>query len=107
MMEKAEVGIHEAGFCGDFCGKCPNYPQTCAGCIPELHHDCHFVRCRQEKGIDHCGLCVQFPCQKLNEFVPDDRPGCSPGYHIMNLRARVTSGTEVWLNKQRGEWKEG
>lgn len=103
MTDETEINIQEAAFCGDFCGKCPNYLQDCRGCIPQDHGDCHFVRCCQEKGIEHCGLCVEFPCQKLNEFVPDDRPGCPPGYHIMNLRARVTIGTKAWLEGQREE----
>jgi hypothetical protein len=95
-----KIDIHAAGFCGDFCGKCPNYPVECRGCVPEGHQDCHFVHCCLDKGIEHCGLCVEFPCQRLRTFVPDDRPESPPGYHIMNLRARLTMGTEAWLEGQ-------
>jgi len=101
-----KIDIYAAGFCGDFCGKCPNYPNDCLGCIPQDHEDCHFVRCCLDKAIEHCGLCEQFPCQKLSTFVPDDRPRCPPGYHIMNLRARLTIGTSAWLEGQRQEWKD-
>jgi hypothetical protein len=95
----------EAAFCGDYCGKCPNYPIPCAGCIPSLLADCHFVKCGLEKRIEHCGLCDQFPCQKLIEFVPDDRPGCPPGYHVENLRLRASLGTDSWLESQRSRWR--
>ncbi len=87
----------EAAFCGDYFGKCPNYPDECRGCIPPLHMDCYFVKCCLDKRIAHCGYCEDSPCQKLSEFVPDDRPGCPPGYHVENLRLRMRIGTEAWL----------
>jgi hypothetical protein len=106
MPDPIEVNIHAAAFCGDFCGKCPNYLHTCAGCIPDHHQECYFVRCCQSKGIEHCGYCEDFPCQRLGTFVPDDRPECPPGYHIMNLRARLTMGTAAWLRQQRKMWAD-
>jgi len=104
MREVPDSNIHEAGSCGDFCGKCPNYRYDCQGCVPRKHPECHFVRCCQEKTIEHCGSCVDFPCEKLSTFVPEDRPGYPPGYHIMNLRARLTMGTAAWLAQQRKMW---
>lgn len=94
----------EAGFCGDFCGKCPNYPGECRGCVPDEHMDCFFVRCCLEKGLEHCGACEDFPCKKLGDFVPDDRPGCEPGYHLDSLRERSSLGTDAWLRRQREKW---
>lgn len=93
-----------AGFCGDYCGKCPNYPGRCGGCVASEHPDCHFVSCCLERGIEHCGLCEEFPCRKLREFVPDDRPGCEPGYHIKELKKRSSVGTATWLDGQRRKW---
>jgi hypothetical protein len=93
-----------AGFCGDYCGKCPNYSDTCAGCLPANHPDCRFVTCCLERGIEHCGLCEKFPCRDLREFVPDDRPGCEPGYHIEGLMGRSSKGTAAWLEDQRRKW---
>jgi hypothetical protein len=97
----------EAGFCGDYCGKCPNYPAQCQGCIPSDHMDCHFVACCLEKRIEHCGLCENFPCETLAEFVPDDKPECPPGYHIAELRRRSQIGTGAWLERSRSKWKRG
>lgn len=93
-----------AGFCGDYCGKCPNYPGTCTGCHPADHPDCHFIRCCLSRGIEHCGLCTVFPCSRLVSFVPDDSPGCPPGYHIANLRERAAKGTPRWIEIQRARW---
>jgi len=98
------MAYSEVGFCGDYCGKCPNYPDECQGCIPSAHMDCHFVSCCLQKKIEHCGFCEDFPCKKLSKFVPDDRPECPPGYHIENLRIRKTIGTKDWLAKQQAKW---
>jgi hypothetical protein len=100
------LNTHEAGCCGDFCGKCPDYPDQCAGCIPTDHMDCYFVKCCVERSLEHCGFCGDFPCKRLRDFVPDDRPGCAPGYHIEELRRRKTVGTETWLGTQREKWKD-
>ena len=95
-----------AGSCGDYCGKCPNWPEECKGCIPEDHGDCRFVRCCTERRIEHCGLCADFPCAELAAFCPDDRPGCPTGYHIENLKARAEMGTANWLERERKKWPD-
>jgi ferredoxin len=100
-----EVNLFEAGFCGDYCGKCPNYPNDCHGCIPDNHMNCHFVKCCLNKSIEHCGFCNDFPCNTLSNFVPDDRPECPAGYHVRNLSARKTLGTQAWLQTQHKKWK--
>lgn len=99
------MGSTEAAFCGDYCGKCPKYLDDCRGCISTDHSNCYFVKCCLKKGIEHCGLCMDFPCEKLREFVPDDRSECPRGYHIENLRIRKTVGTEKWLKLQKIKWK--
>ena len=95
----------DATYCGDWCGKCPNYPARCPGCIPCIHPDCYFVKCCIQKGIEHCGLCENLPCEKLSTFVPDDRKGCYAGYHIDELRSRCQLGTDRWLLLQEAKWK--
>ena len=94
----------EAGACGDFCGKCPNFPGSCRGCVPEDHQECHFVACCGPKGLEHCGLCPQFPCERLVAFVPDDRESRPRGYHIEALKERTRIGTKAWLEQQRRRW---
>ena len=66
---------------------------------------CEMRKCCLEKGIGHCGFCGLLPCKELAEFVPDDRPGCEPGYHIRELRRRVEIGTEAWLKEQQDKWE--
>jgi len=96
---------HTATYCGDWCGKCPNYSTKCPGCIPCIHPDCHFVKCCLAKGIEHCGFCEELPCDKLRSFVPDDRNGCYAGYHIDALKSRRELGLEKWLLLQEATWE--
>gem|GEM_PF-1147868 len=102
--KRGNVNITDAGFCGDYCCKYPNYSAECQGCAPEKHEDCHFVQCCLEREIEHCGFCSDFPCMRLIQFCPDDRPGCPQGYHIDNLRARAKMGTIAWLEAQQERW---
>ena len=97
-------GTYLAGFCGDFCGKCPNYPKECQGCIPSLHEECSFTQCCMKQSLEHCGLCSNFPCETLVAFVPDDRPECPPGYHIRNLTERMSMGTASWIESEKRRW---
>ncbi len=62
------MGSTEAAFCWDYCGKCPNYLDDCRGCISTDHSNCYFVKCCLEKGIEHCGFCMDFPCEKLESL---------------------------------------
>lgn len=93
-----------AASCCDYCGKCPNNPNKCPGCNMETHPEYYFLKCCTQKAIDHCGLCSEFPCEKLASFIPDDRAECPKGYHMANLRRRVQIGTELWLEEQEKIW---
>lgn len=93
-----------AGACGDWCGKCPNYPENCEGCGPKKT-DCYFINCLSLRFLEHCGECPEFPCQRLSSFVPDDRPGYPPGYHIESLKRRKEIPLSQRLKKQEEYWK--
>ena len=95
---------HLTCFCGDYCGKCPNYIIRCPGCLPDPTRECYFIDCCMKKNIAHCGLCDAFPCQQLRDFVPDDRPGCAKGYHIESLKRRAEIGDDKWLAEQKEIW---
>lgn len=60
--------------CGCYCGGCPNFlrdKNNCSGAginISKCEKCKTFHLCCQEKGISHCYLCDEFPCQKLKSF---------------------------------------
>lgn len=98
------MSLLKAGFCGDYCGKCENYPEHCKGCNPVVHSSCEFIKCCMEHGVAHCGFCDDFPCDKISNFVPDDSPCSEKGYHLKNLEDRIRMGTKQWVKLQENLW---
>lgn len=59
--------------CGIVCSEC-GYKEkmNCAGCLcidrPFWGESCPIKACCESKKIEHCGVCIQFPCDLLNQF---------------------------------------
>jgi hypothetical protein len=90
-----------AAVCGRYCGACDAYQAgLCCGCGYELGRtrrgECAvFQCCILERGLEHCGLCVDFPCQVfVSNAPPVDVVRC---YSALRLRAEV--GTSAWLDE--------
>jgi hypothetical protein len=77
--------------CGLDCQAC-NYrsPTQCPGCPAAggnmLWGECPLAKCCIGKGLEHCGTCEQFPCERLNAFAFDKEHGDN-GRRIENLRS--------------------
>ncbi|MBO4473896.1 MAG: histidine phosphatase family protein [Clostridiales bacterium] len=65
--------------CGEFCIGCAKKEAgACPGCIegdgvvPEWSDSgrCRIHACTREHGVQFCGLCAQFPCEKIPELIP-------------------------------------
>lgn len=60
--------------CGEFCGTCSyhtgNKQPYCPGCNvvkgKPFWGECKIFECINKHGIEHCGLCEEFPC---DEFI--------------------------------------
>lgn len=74
--------MHESR-CGVCCESCERKEQVnCRGCLkmerPFWGGDCQVKRCCEERSLDHCGICPDFPCEmQLNmgkEFGYDPEP---------------------------------
>jgi hypothetical protein len=54
------------GACGIACYKCPLYlKDKCKGCSIDIPEDiCPLPKCAQEKGVNSCFECKEFPCDK-------------------------------------------
>lgn len=66
--------------CGLLCSECAYREQmNCAGCVhiqkPFWGDSCPVKSCCEEKGLEHCGLCEEFPCGLLNQFAYDKQQG--------------------------------
>ncbi len=110
-----------APVCGIYCGECGFLGRQCPGCgnvegkpfwalempggVCPLH-DC----CRNQKRLEHCGLCDEFPCNPFLDLrdpnMTDDEFAASLNMRKCNLTARTQVGTEKWLaektSQQRG-----
>jgi hypothetical protein len=78
--------------------------QSCPGCKLDKHgSDCEIRECAKSKELDHCGLCSDFPCDKITEFNND-----GVLHHaevIENLTMLRDSGEEQWLSVQEQKWR--
>lgn len=74
-------------FCGIDCNECKNYRQNvnCQGCIDEcvMLDDCPSRTCAINKGFNHCGQCLEFPCATLQQFYHDGNPKHYQAYENM------------------------
>jgi hypothetical protein len=106
--------LHLAPVCGIHCGGCEYLGTTCAGCgrvegkpfwtsqVPGgvcPLHDC----CRNGKGLEHCGLCAEFPCATFlslrDPSMSDAQFEASLERRKAALLRRVEVGTGAWLRE--------
>lgn len=94
-----------AAACGAYCGGCESYAGSeCCGCGYQLGQTCHgecavFVCCVGERGLEHCGLCPDLPCQV---YLAHAEP-LAVARHYRALVRRAEMGTQAWLAEQRQE----
>ena len=75
--------------CGINCDECEYKEKVnCPGCIAAKGQmfwgKCELAMCCVEKGLQHCGQCSEFPCDKLREYSYDKEHGDN-GQRIRNL----------------------
>jgi hypothetical protein len=93
-----------AARCGIYCGECEYREKTnCPGCVQARGSPfwgaCRVAECCLANGLDNCGLCDEFPCDKLKEFAYDEEQGDN-GERIRNLEAWKRAGFESWLESR-------
>jgi hypothetical protein len=119
------------GVCGLYCGACYHYRAAfaegkhiieqairqgrsmkgfiCMGCRSQvlcIHPGCsrcEIRACAEGKNLIHCGLCSEFPCDRLKDFRGDGRL-----HHqdvLVNLVRLIEIGPEPWLVEQSQRWE--
>ncbi len=92
-----------AAVCGRYCGECDAFQDgICLGCGYQLGQtrrgECQLVQCCVvEFGLEHCGLCQDFPC----ELFISQAPPLDAARRYCALRHRADVGTLAWLD----EWE--
>jgi hypothetical protein len=112
------------GYCGDYCGACPNMVASeaatkhadlkCYGCKRTRPNGkkpgCQIRACAIQKGVQHCAACKEYPCKKLRDYHTRSRSKNDkdkPGYTWLaayNLERIKAVGVEKWLAEQRERW---
>lgn len=79
------------GRCGFYCGCCPDCVKgTCEGCVPAHREgDCFTRDCVEQRGLELCPRCPEFPCEGLF------------------CRVHATVLDRDWLNWKRREREDG
>jgi hypothetical protein len=91
-----------AAVCGRFCGSCDAVQDgICFGCGYQLGRtrrgECAlFQCCIAVRGLEHCGLCADFPCQLFLSHAPP----LDVARRYRALRRRAEIGTIPWLDEQ-------
>jgi hypothetical protein len=119
------------GVCGLYCGACYHYRAsfydserlseaaarrgcdpggfTCQGCRSDMLYihpgcaRCKIRACADERGVVHCGLCTEFPCDRIKAFQSDGRV-----HHrdvLIELESLRAKGADKWLVEQAQRWK--
>jgi hypothetical protein len=94
-----------AAVCGRLCEFCDGYLDgPCRGCGYQLGEtrrgECALFKCCvEQRGLEHCGLCSDFPCQL---FVNHATPLAAVRRYRALLR-RAEIGTVAWLDEQQSQ----
>jgi hypothetical protein len=105
-MKKADE-MKLATSCGEHCEPCPYYkgekPPPCAGCNVHKGHpfwgECKLYACVTKHDIEHCGSCIDFPCDFfIGHFDPNNPEGQRNAVTRAGLLAyRKKHGDKKWL----------
>ncbi len=104
-----------AAVCGIYCGRCEYLGEACKGCSVEkgkvfwTRSDqapwdiCPIWKCCvQDRQLEHCGLCPDFPCVTYLDLKDPNDPQAEVHQqeNIESLKHRTNVGTSRWLEEQ-------
>jgi len=69
--------------------------ETCPGCRGGCGApDCGIRRCAQDRGVEVCSACADFPCERIEQF------GRAYPHLIADARYQQEVGLETWVQEQ-------
>jgi hypothetical protein len=96
LVDTRRQGKETAGYLCHGCRSTVLYVHPgCAGC--------EIRACAEKRGWLHCGLCTEYPCERLVAFQRDGRP-----HHrdvMVQLEELVAKGPDQWLGEQARRWQ--
>lgn len=105
-------------YCGLFCGGCGGLQETvfqgktdggCLGCKSNVLGGhcakCKVRECARSRQIANCGLCVEYPCEKIKEYHNDEKEGTYMAVARKNSEDFMYFGNDPeWSEKQLKRW---
>ncbi len=110
------------GYCGLYCGGCPEFQKTqagnpsvgedgkpipCDGCksgrVTAWCTECEIKKCNRRKGLSFCSECGEYPCDILSDFMHMEKYV----YHMEiteDFEQMKTTGIETWYQKKEQEY---
>lgn len=119
--------IRYDSYCGLYCGACPYLLATetgtikefaamdqmpaeeaaCGGCKSDVQarfcRECRMRQCARDRGLETCGACPEYPCERLTAFRHDVYPHHSVVFR--NQGVIKHGGLAAWLAGQRERWR--
>ncbi|MCL6552471.1 MAG: DUF3795 domain-containing protein [Firmicutes bacterium] len=90
-------GRRFAGICGAYFEGDPWFEQNVPACSRqeevELRNICPIYTCARMRGVEHCGVCQEFPCHLLLLFSAHDP---TPGARVVSAAMRASLGERAW-----------
>jgi hypothetical protein len=107
---------NELAPCGVFCGAYPSFNKTCLGCPSENTTQKRTSKwgckirtcCYEEKQINCCGHCSQFPCDTINKKLINSHAGETAFKYRHEISENITKfrelGVKEYLQYQKERW---
>ncbi|SFD03455.1 DUF3795 domain-containing protein [Clostridium uliginosum] len=85
--------------CGVCCNSCKRKEKVnCAGCtnisVPFWGGSCKVKSCCETKGLNHCGVCDEFPCDMLSNMGKDQGYDSAPRLNQCKKWANKTTSNK-------------
>ena len=114
--------LTEIAYCGLFCGGCGGLQDTvkaggqkeggCLGCKSNVLGGhcakCKVRECAMSKSVANCGLCADYPCEKIKEYHNDEKEGTYMAVARKNSEDFMVLGNletdDEWSEKQLQRW---
>lgn len=114
--------LTEIAYCGLFCGACGGLQDTvkaggqkegaCLGCKSDVLGGhcakCKVRACAKSRQIANCGLCAEYPCDKIKEYHNDEKEGTYMAVARKNSEDFMYLGDlqvdDDWSEKQLQRW---
>lgn len=97
------------GNCGLYCPGCEYYTKGCDGCSAHPggavwcneNMKCAVYACSTERGVEHCGVCGEFPCETLLGYAYHTEHGDRERLGHCAVRSKI--GTAAWLEREASQ----